>query len=106
MGTWLSALTRLSHTPGVLPKRDDEMEVDNDKIDEMTLALLYLVMHNRQKEFGARAWKSFDWDTMDRLHEKGLITDPKKKAKSVGVTEEGFEQAEAAFKKHFAKKTT
>jgi Mn-dependent DtxR family transcriptional regulator len=40
---------------------------------------------------------------MNRLHEKGWITDPKKKAKSVGVTEAGFEKAEAVFLKHFGK---
>jgi hypothetical protein len=80
------------------------MEYDQDKIDELTLALLYLVMHMRGEEgSGARAWKSFDWETMSRLHEKGWITDPKKKAKSVGVTEEGFKRSEALFRKHFGK---
>jgi hypothetical protein len=44
------------------------MEVDNDKIDEAVLALLYLTLHD-----GARAWKSFDWDAMNRLHEKGTL---------------------------------
>ena len=24
----------------------------------------------------ARTWKSFDWDAMERLHRKGLISDP------------------------------
>jgi len=77
------------------------MEYDRDKVDELTLALLYLVMWQRQEGYGARAWKGFDWDTLDRLHEKGWITDPKKKAKSVGVTEAGFKKAETAFRKHF-----
>ncbi len=45
----------------------------------MTLALLYLVTSTG--EFGARAWKGFDWDTMNRLHEKGYISNPKSKAK-------------------------
>jgi hypothetical protein len=80
-----------------------DMKYDQDKVDELTLALLYLVMWQREEGFGARAWKSFDWDTMNRLHEKGWITDPKKKAKSVGVTEAGFEKAEAVFLKHFGK---
>ena len=79
------------------------MEFDQDKVDEMTLALLYMVMHGRQEGYGVRAWKSFDWDTMDRLHQKGWITDPKKKAKSVGVTEDGFQKAKAAFLKHFGR---
>ena len=51
------------------------MQFDEDKIDEMTLALLYLVMHD-ESEFRARAWKGFDWDTMNRLHEKGFIANP------------------------------
>ena len=80
------------------------MDYDQDKVDEMTLALMWLVMHERRKGNGARAWKSFDWETMDRLFEKGLITDPKKKAKSVGMYEEGVQQAEAAFGKYFARK--
>ena len=59
------------------------MDYDRDIVDEMTLALLYLVTWDRKEGDGARAWKGFDWDTMDRLYEKGLISDPKSKAKSV-----------------------
>ena len=44
------------------------MQIDTGKIDEAVLALLYLTLHD-----GVRAWKSFDWDTMNRLHEKGFI---------------------------------
>lgn len=77
------------------------MEYDEEKVDEFTLALLYLVVHDRQEGFGARVWKGFDWDTMNRLHEKGLITNPVGKAKSVGMTEEGFEMSESLFKKFF-----
>jgi hypothetical protein len=75
------------------------MEYNKDKVDEMTLALLYLVM-SREHE-GGRAWKGFDWSTMDRLHQKGWISDPKSKAKSVGVTAEGMKRAEDLFRKHF-----
>jgi len=75
------------------------MASNKDKIDEMTLALLYLVM-TREKT-GTRAWKGFDWETMDRLHEKGYISDPKSKAKSVAVSEEGARFAAELFKKHF-----
>ncbi len=77
------------------------MPYDKEKIDEYTLALLYLVTHGREEGFGARAWKGFDWDTMNRLHEKGLISNPVGKAKSVGMTEEGFQQSESLFKKFF-----
>ena len=65
------------------------MEIDTDRIDEAVLALLYLGLHDRW-----RAWKGFDWDAMDRLHEKGLISDPVGKAKSVVFTEEGLREAE------------
>ena len=75
------------------------MEGDPDKIDEAVLALLYLTLHD-----GARAWKSFDWDTMDRLHEKGYILNPVGKAKSVVLTDEGLREAERLFRKLFARK--
>jgi hypothetical protein len=77
------------------------MDFDKDKVDDMTLALLYLVICERVKGFGGRAWKSFDWDTLNRLHEKGLLMDPKGTAKSVSMTEEGIQKAEALFLKHF-----
>src|SRR4030066_2272182 len=73
-------------------------------IDEYTLALLYLVTHERHEGLGARAWKGFDWDTMNRLHEKGYISNPIGKAKSVGMTEEGFLKAKELFERHFGKK--
>ena len=74
------------------------MDYDEEKVDEITLALLYLVVHDRQEGFGARAWKGFDWDTMNRLYEKGFITNPVGKAKSVGMTEDGFRKSENLFK--------
>ena len=78
------------------------MEYDKDKVDEVTLALLYLVVHD-EDEYGARAWKGFDWDTMNRLHEKGLIGNPVGKAKSVVVTQEGCRRAKELFEKLFVK---
>lgn len=75
------------------------MEGDPDKIDEAVLALLYLTVHD-----GARAWKSFDWDAMNRLHEKGYILNPVGKAKSVVLTDEGLREAERLFRKLFAQK--
>jgi hypothetical protein len=75
------------------------MDYDKDKVDEMTLALLYLVA--TKDKTGARAWKGFDWATMDRLHEKGFIGDPKSAAKSVILTPEGERRSEELFKRHF-----
>jgi len=57
------------------------MEFDKDKVDSITLALLHLV--TTKDKYGYRAWKGFDWDTMDRLYEKRYISNPKGKAKSV-----------------------
>jgi Mn-dependent DtxR family transcriptional regulator len=75
------------------------MEYDKDKVDEMVLALLYLTMFDDKA--GRRAWKSHDWDALDRLHQKGYISDPKSKAKSVVMTEEGAKRATELFEKHF-----
>jgi hypothetical protein len=65
------------------------MELDTDKIDQAVLALLSLGRHD-----GYRTWKSFDWDVMQRLHEKGYISDPVGKAKSVLLTENGALESE------------
>ena len=78
------------------------MDYDKDKVDEMTLALLYLVM-SRDGE-GGQAWKTFEWATMDRLHEKGWISDPKSRSASVWMSKEGADKAEELFRKHFAVK--
>jgi hypothetical protein len=81
------------------------MDFDEDKIDEFTLVLLYLVTHDRHDGFGARAWKGFDWDTLDRLHKLGYISNPVGRAKSVVMSEEGFLRAKELFERHFARKT-
>jgi hypothetical protein len=74
------------------------MEIDTDKIDEAVLALLYLTLHD-----DVRAWKSFDWSAMKRLHEKGFISDPIGKTKSVLLSERGLKESERLFNKFFAK---
>lgn len=40
-------------------------------------------------------------DSMERLHVKGLISDPATKARSVRLTEAGLHEAEAAFRRLF-----
>ena len=70
------------------------MEIDTEKIDKTVLALLYLTLHD-----GRRAWKGFD-----RLHAKGLISDPVSKAKSVVMTDEDFRASERLFNELFAKR--
>ena len=77
------------------------MEYREDKVDEMALALLYLTTFE-EKGYGFRAWKGMDWETMNRLHEKGYISNPRTKAKSVAVTEKGAELSAELFKKYFS----
>jgi hypothetical protein len=74
------------------------MDYNHDKVDEMVLALLYLTLHEE-----CRARKGHDWDTMNRLHAKGYISDPVSKAKSVVFTEEGLKRSGELFEKHFGR---
>ena len=75
------------------------MEIDNDKIDEAVLALLHLTLHDHD----TRAWKSLDWNAMNRLHEKGYISNPVGKAKSVCLTDEGLRESKRLVEKLFSK---
>ena len=75
------------------------MEYDKDKVDDLVLALMYLGMFSERSV--RRAWKSFNWDALDRLHEKGHISNPKSAAKSVVMSDSGAELAESLFEKHF-----
>jgi hypothetical protein len=75
------------------------MDIDRDRIDEAVLALLFLGCHD-----GDRTWKSFDWAAMERLHAKGLISNPVSKTKSVVFTDEGLRLSEALFRKFFSAK--
>jgi hypothetical protein len=77
------------------------VDYDSDKVDDMVLALLCLTLH---EEYGVtRAWKGHDWDTLERLHQKGWILDPKNKVKSVVLTDSGLARAEELFERHFRK---
>jgi Domain of unknown function (DUF6429) len=77
------------------------MDIDERKVDEISLALLYLTTF--QDKFGLRTWKSYSWKVLDRLHARGYIENPQSKAKSVLLTEEGAQQSKALFEKHFTK---
>ncbi len=79
---------------------DDGHELDTEKIDDTVLALLALTMCGDD-----RAWKGHDWDTLSRLHEKGMIYDPVGKAKSVALTPEGMERCNKLFDSMFVRKT-
>jgi hypothetical protein len=85
-------------TEGHVMAKRDAMKIDEGKIDDAVLALLYLTLDR-----DGRAWKGFDWAAMNRLHAKGLICHPVNKAKSVVLTEEGVVQAERLFRAMFTR---
>src|SRR5258708_21133938 len=72
------------------------MKIDSDRIDDAVLALLHLGLHDK-----CRTWKGFDWDAMNRLHEKGYISDPVGKTKSVVFTEDGLRRSQELFREMF-----
>ena len=72
---------------------------DRRKVEDVVLALMHL--NAVEDTFGWRAWKSFPWEATDGLHERGLISDPKSKAKSVSLTDEGAQLAQQLFENHF-----
>jgi hypothetical protein len=74
-------------------------EIDREKLAEAALAILCLSAF--QDGPGVRAWKGMDWDVMNLLFERGWIQDPKSKAKSVVVTEDGLERAEQFLHQYF-----
>ncbi|MFQ5686172.1 MAG: DUF6429 family protein [Candidatus Scalindua sp.] len=76
---------------------------DKDKLSEVTLAILWLGAHG--DKCGTRVWKNVDWDLTDLLFEKGWISYPKSKSKSVMLTDDGEELAEKYFSKYFSKGT-
>ena len=65
---------------------------NQEKIDETVLGTLLLTLHDDN-----RAWKGHSFEVLDRLYEKGFIYDPKGKAKSVALTDEGLKRAREVF---------
>ena len=80
------------------PEKEPEPVLDTDRIDDAVLALMALGRHDQY-----RTWKGFDWDTLGRLHEKGMISDPVGKAKSVVFTHEGLRRSEELLEALFTK---
>jgi hypothetical protein len=72
---------------------------DQDKVDQVVLALLHLTSWNEGRV--VRACKTFDWDVMERLFPKGYIANPFSKANSVVLTELGQSLAAEFFRQHF-----
>lgn len=78
------------------------MDLDAQKLEQTVLALLYLNLHGDDAE--RRAWKSFPWSVMDALHEKGYISDPATKAKSIRLSAQGLALSKELFEKLFSVK--
>ena len=75
--------------------------LDQEKLSEAALAVLSLTAWD--EEYGARAWKGMDWDLLDVLYQKGWISNPVGKQKSVHITEQGVILAATYLEKHFGK---
>jgi hypothetical protein len=80
------------------------MTPNPDKVDDAVLALLHLTSFTEGRGAFAvtRAWKGHDWDALNRLHQKGFISDPRNKNKSVMLTDEGRVRAAELFNQLFA----
>ncbi len=75
------------------------MQIDEGKVDDAVLALLYLT--SSEMKGVIRAWKGHDWDALNRLYERGLISNPRSKAKSVVLSDEGAKRSKELFEKIF-----
>jgi hypothetical protein len=67
----------------------------------MVPALLHLTTFEDKPRL--RAWKGHDWGALNRLYQKGYISDPATKAKSVLLTEVGAKRSQELFEKYFMK---
>jgi hypothetical protein len=77
------------------------MDYDTEKVDDAVLALLHLT--SWEEDSISRAWKGHDWEALERLHRKGLIANPRSKAKSVVLTDEGAARARELFERLFGR---
>jgi uncharacterized protein DUF6429 len=71
------------------------MAYNQERAGDIVLALMQLTLHE-----GSRAWKSYDWDVMNDLFERGFISDPHSKAKSIVLTEGGLARSRAMYAKY------
>jgi hypothetical protein len=85
--------------PPLKMKERIHMEYDKEKVDEIVLALLFLT--SSPSESGTKAWKGLDWEVMNRLFEKGYISNPIGKAPTVTLSEEGAKLSKELFVKNF-----
>ncbi|QKE72821.1 transposase [Arthrobacter citreus] len=73
-----------------------------ERIDELTLLLLYLTSFEENAGLGEtnlRSWKGYPFDTLDKLSNNNLIFSSNR-AKSVYLTESGIEKAKKLMQKY------
>ena len=75
------------------------MEYDQDKVDEMVLALLYLT--SSSDRYGTRAWKGIDLEVLTRLYQKGYINEAQPRSPTLVMTGEGAKLSKELFFKFF-----
>lgn len=75
------------------------MEYDKDKVDDMVLALLYLT--SSRDQYGTRSWKGIDVTVLDRLHQKGYVSDPRLKTPTLTLSDEGARRSRELFTEFF-----
>ena len=73
-------------------------------LHDMTLAMIYLTRFTdgrlkKDEDPPLRAWKSYDWDTLDKLSEEELIID-RHGNKSLYLTDEGIAKAKEILEKY------
>ena len=77
---------------------NDNKVSPDQALHDLTLVMLYLTRFKDRKKTSLqgeppfRAWKSYDWDTLDKLCEEELIID-RHGNKSLYLTDEGVEKA-------------
>ena len=77
---------------------NDNKVSPNQALHDLTLVMLYLTRFKDRKATSLqgvppfRAFKSYDWDTLDKLCEEELIID-RHGSKSLYLTDEGVEKA-------------
>ncbi len=84
----------MRHAPPPHSGKDSAMNIDTEKVDDTVLALLYLTSFEYGR--GIRAWKGHDWDALNRLYDKGMVGNPRSKAKSIPLSEDGAKRGKRA----------
>jgi hypothetical protein len=73
-------------------------KLDNILAKDLALALIYLSAWKEKNADEYRAWKGYDFDILDTLKEDGCINFSST-ARSLYLTREGVEKAQALIKK-------